>query len=64
MRRQLKSLLPYPLEIRRCKKSEIESGVDRVQIKVLLGHSSSKTTEIHTHVATTTFQKIKNPLDF
>ena len=41
----------------------LKAGVDLRQIQVLLGHSSSKTTEIYTHVATNTFKTIKNPLD-
>ncbi|MDT7827649.1 tyrosine-type recombinase/integrase [Pricia sp. S334] len=41
----------------------LESGVDLRRIQVLLGHGSSKTTEIYTHVATNTFENIKNPLD-
>ena len=41
----------------------LEAGVDLRQIQVLLGHGSSKTTEIYTHVATNTFKTIKNPLD-
>ena len=40
----------------------LESGVDIKQIQVLLGHGSSKTTEIDTHVATNTFESIRNPL--
>lgn len=41
----------------------LESNVDLRQIQVLLGHGSSKTTEIYTHVATNTFKTIKNPLN-
>ncbi|MEZ7495857.1 tyrosine-type recombinase/integrase [Leeuwenhoekiella aequorea] len=41
----------------------LEAGVDLRQIQVLLGHQSTKTTEIYTHVATNTFKTIKNPLD-
>ncbi len=41
----------------------LESGTDLRQIQVLLGHGSTKTTEIYTYVATNTFKEIKNPLD-
>lgn len=41
----------------------LENGTDLRYIQSLLGHRSSKTTEIYTHVATNTFKKIKNPLD-
>ncbi len=41
----------------------LENGTDLRYIQVLLGHSSSKTTEIYTQVATSNLQLIKNPLD-
>ncbi|MGL1888034.1 MAG: site-specific integrase [Reichenbachiella sp.] len=41
----------------------LESGTDLRFIQILLGHNSSKTTEIYTHVANSCFMNIKNPLD-
>ncbi len=41
----------------------LEQGVDIRYIQILLGHGSSKTTEIYTHVSTTALAKIKSPLD-
>lgn len=41
----------------------LEAGTDLRYIQNLLGHSSSKTTEIYTHVATNIIKSIKNPLD-
>ncbi|MDQ2180825.1 site-specific tyrosine recombinase/integron integrase [Marinifilum sp. D714] len=41
----------------------LEQGTDLRYIQNLLGHSSSKTTEIYTHVSTQNIGKIKNPLD-
>lgn len=41
----------------------LEQGVNLRYIQELLGHSSSKITEIYTHVATTKLHEIKSPLD-
>jgi len=41
----------------------LENGIDLRYIQELLGHKSSKTTEIYTHVSTKDFARIKNPLD-
>lgn len=42
----------------------LEQGVDIRYIQVLLGHNSSKTTEIYTHVSTRNIEQIKSPGDF
>ena len=41
----------------------LEQGVDLRYIQTLLGHSSSKTSEIYTHVSKRSLENIKNPLD-
>ena len=41
----------------------MESGTDLRYIQELLGHNSSKTTEIYTHVSTKSLQQIKSPFD-
>jgi len=41
----------------------LENGVDLRYIQELLGHSSSKTTEIYTHVSRKSLQAIKSPID-
>lgn len=41
----------------------LESGTDLRYIQELLGHSSSKTTEIYTHVSSKNLQQIRSPFD-
>ena len=41
----------------------LENGVDLRYIQKILGHKSSKTTEIYTHVSKASIASIKSPLD-
>jgi len=41
----------------------LESGTDLRYIQELLGHKSSRTTEIYTHITTQSIQKIRSPFD-
>jgi integrase/recombinase XerD len=40
----------------------LENGCSLHEIQVLLGHSSSKTTEIYTHVSSAMISRIKSPI--
>ncbi|MDZ4714792.1 MAG: tyrosine-type recombinase/integrase [Cytophagales bacterium] len=41
----------------------LESGTDLRHIQEILGHNSSRTTELYTHVSTRSIQKIQSPFD-
>jgi len=41
----------------------LENGTNLRYIESLLGHESSKTTEIYTHITTNGFDQLKSPLD-
>ena len=41
----------------------LEQGTDLCYIQIWMGHSSTKTTEIYTHVSQNDFNKFKNPID-
>jgi integrase/recombinase XerD len=41
----------------------LENGVDLRYIQEILGHKSSKTTEIYTHVTSKSIEKIKSPFE-
>lgn len=74
--RSLQMVLKHALEVAKIKKPVtlhwlrhsyathlLENGTDLRYIQELLGHKSSKTTEIYTHVSTRSIQNIKSPFD-
>ncbi|WP_235714372.1 site-specific tyrosine recombinase/integron integrase [Alkaliflexus imshenetskii] len=54
----------HPHILRHCYATHhLEQGTDLRYIQAWLGHESSKTTEIYTHVSQNNFNKFKNPID-
>ena len=53
---------PYPLR-QSFATHLLEQGIRLRHIQVLLGHSSSKTTEIYTHITKKGFENLKSPFD-
>jgi hypothetical protein len=51
------------LKEKTCATHLLENGIDLRYIQELLGHKSSKTTEIYTYVSSKDFMRIRNPLD-
>ena len=41
----------------------IQNGTNLRYVQTLLGHNSSKTTEIYTHILTVSNKQVKSPLD-
>jgi integrase/recombinase XerD len=41
----------------------LEAGTDLRYIQEILGHKSSRTTEIYTHVSTKSIRNVKSPFD-
>ncbi|MES2761146.1 MAG: tyrosine-type recombinase/integrase [Bacteroidota bacterium] len=41
----------------------LENGTDLCYIREILGHSSSRTTKIYTHVSTKSIQNVTSPFD-